>query len=264
MGGKSMMGPQRTHQLQWQGPGTSPAAGVNLPYAQVKAFLTHRFESSIINPLQQQVDMLRAERDRLCGVLNPSDPICMEIVSEAQARFTKPGSIKLFDKRRLKMIDLRKQLAHKEQMMATLLPEIAELRVSCALYRAQVDKDNIQRGEVKADKRAMQLRWEEDAARRQKAKEDKLERDSAKVRNVKQPVQLSAYYSEEFLPAHMRSAQQPAAAAYHYAQQPAAAAYHYAQQQPRAASINSSTYAAVGHQFVDDEAMEDDEDEDDC
>ncbi len=61
---------------------------------------------------------------------------------------------------------------------------------------------------------------------------------------------------EEFLPAHMRAASQPGPA-YAYGQH-----YPQQQQQPsRAVSIRSSNYAAAAHQFVDDEAMEGDDDD---
>ncbi len=156
-----------------------------------------------------QIDSLRAERDRLSGVLHEDDPVAIAIVREALARFSKPGGIKLFDRRLLKMIDLRKQLADvKEATMATLIAEIGEIRINCALYRAQVDKDNVARGEVKDERNDRVGRWEEDMARRQEAKEDKLARDSAKVNAVKQPVQLNEYMSE-FLPSYARAAVVP-------------------------------------------------------
>ncbi len=242
----------RPGQVHWQGPGTSPAAGVNLPYGIARDFVATRLQNTVIAPLQQQVDGLRAERDRLCGVLHPEDPAAVALVREAQARFSKPGGIKLFDRRRLKMVDLRKQLVSKEQMLATLIEEIGELRINCALYRAQVDKDNVARGEVKDERHDRTGRWEEEAARRQRAKEEKLARDAAKVNAVKQPVQLSSYMSE-FLPEHMRA---PIPG-------PSYNPQNYRVPVSGPASISGSNYAAVGvlSQLGDDEAMEDNDDD---
>ena len=237
--------------------GASPAANVTGTYGDFKQFMlssnpaAQRFQSRLVSPLQQQVDALRAERDRLCGVLHPDDPIAVELVREAHARFAKPGGKKLFDKRRQKMIDLRKQLAAKEDLLGTLLEEIAELRINCALYRAQVDIDNVARSEGKDERTERTTRWEEEAARRQRAREEKLAREEAKTKKTRQAVQLSSYMNE-FLPAHMRPAAAPG---------PSYGAY------PRGASgpgsISSSNYGAAAALQRDNEDMEDDVDEDD-
>jgi hypothetical protein len=202
-----------------------------------------------------QVDALRAERDRLCGVLHQDDPVAIAIVREAQARFAKPGGKKLFDKRILKLDDLRKQLTSKERMLATLIEEIGEIRINCALYTAQVERDNVARGEGQDERVDRTSRWEEEAARKQRAKEEKLARDAAKVNKVKEPVKLDAYMSQ-FMPVRAPGP------SYNLYRNPVNSG---------SGSISSSNYGAVrgmfgrpasaAASFVDDEAMEDDDDD---
>ena len=172
--------PQQQHQQ-------SPAAHINVPYGQAKEFLSHRFQSTIISPMQQEIDALRAQVDRLSGVLRPSDPAYQEIVREALARFGKPGSIKLFDRRRVKLTQIKRDLEAKEIQIGALLEEVASLRLNAALYAQRCDIDDELRGEKREEKNDRVGRWEEDAAARDKAARDRVARDQKKLDRRAQP-----------------------------------------------------------------------------
>lgn len=199
--------------------GSSPAFVAVMQQRTTKNFEQHiaaNFQSNIVGPQQQEIDRLRSEVARLSGVLQPSDPRYQMIHRETMARFAKPGGKKLFDRRRLKFITLRKMLTEKEQMVATLLEEIGEVRLNCILYADQVDRDSMQRVDIGSDQQARVQRWEEEEARRQAAKEERIRGDQEPIDRRKQQrsTPMGTRHADEFLPAQLRAAAYQAPGAY--------------------------------------------------
>ena len=94
---------------------SSPPASFQTTYGEAKEFLTKRFESTIITPKQREIDSLRAENMRLSGVFHPNDPRRQEIIDFINAKFSKPGGPKMFDKRRDKTLALRNGTQQQQQ-----------------------------------------------------------------------------------------------------------------------------------------------------
>lgn len=239
----------------WHGAGSSPPLGMMVQYGQAKHFLHARYEANIIQPQQREIDHLRAEVARLSGELLPTDPRYHEIVREANARFSKPGGIKLFLKRKQKLIDLKKQLQSKEELVASLIHELGEIRLNCALYTQQLEHDAAAMTYIENDRRDRVARMEAEEERRMKAKEERLEREKEKVdRARKQRSRPDQAVKPEILAAFMPAARS----------RPASASSSRTPSLPSRPSTSSSQARAwqTMAEIHDIEAMEDDEEDD--
>lgn len=69
-----------------------------------------------------------------------------------------------------------------------------------------MNRNNLQRGEGDAEKRARTQRWEDEERRRLEAKEERLHRDQEKYEREKQSKSsaVSSRYVDDFMPAHLR------------------------------------------------------------
>jgi hypothetical protein len=163
-------------------------------------------QSNIITPLQKEVDGLRAQNARLQGILLEGDPRRDKIIREAQARFNKPAGPKMWDKRKLKLKTLKYELESKEAQVATLLEEIAKVRIECALYAQQVDYEEGLRDETHREHEYRVRRWEEENKHRIQMQEERLEREQRKQARRRAPERaLDPRYMEAFIPASAAS-----------------------------------------------------------
>jgi hypothetical protein len=194
----------------------SPAATLQVQYGQAKQFLmsdapaARRFQASIIGPQQREIDALRSQVDRLNGVLHQSDPEYVRIVRTLTARFAMGGGVKLFDKRAKKLKDMEADLVTKSMAMETLLMEISELRITCAMYAQQVDADCKSRGSLKVEQDERVERMEREIKQKQQAREEKLQRERERFERVSQPFQLRGNYMTRYMPASASSLRQDA------------------------------------------------------
>lgn len=161
--------------------GASPAASANVLYGEAKAYLTNKFQSTMINPLQLEIARLNALLRYYQGEPDMNDPKVQDEIRAAQERFRKPGGKKLFERRADKFKGLKASLERREASVAVLLPEIANLRLNCRLYYEQVEKDKMLLDETEDQKRERTDRWKEDNDRREQAKRDRLQRDQNRI-----------------------------------------------------------------------------------
>jgi hypothetical protein len=177
----------------------SPAPHALVQYGAVKAKFVPR-----IMQHQVEIDSLRAQVMRLSGVLPESDPRHQAIVREVRARFGKPAGPKMFDRRRAKLKKMRGELESMEETVTAMLQGVAELRLNCALYAAQVDIDNRQINYISEERTARVERWEEEEQRLQKQREDRIRRDQEAAARKRTPVTFANQYAAQFLPAHLQ------------------------------------------------------------
>ena len=132
----------------------------------------------------EEITGLRAQLLAMSGEPDMNNPDMIEIQRAAVERFRKPGGVRLFDRREVKLTNLEKELIAKEQIVAQLLPEVARLRLECRLYSAQVALDKETRNELKGDGRGRTDRWKEENDRRQQAAIDRIRRDQEKLEKI--------------------------------------------------------------------------------
>lgn len=87
----------------------------------------------------------------------------------------------------------------KEHQVRDLLSEIAELRIVCPMYVAQMDHDNLMRGQGDNDKKARAARWNAAAAMQQQVRNERIARDQARAQQ--QQAGLLPAYAAQFMPA---------------------------------------------------------------
>ena len=121
-----------------------------------------------------------------------NDPNMIEIHRAAVERFRKPGGVKLFDRRAIKLKKLEGDLQAGEILISQLLPDIARLRLECRLYADQVARDNASRGYAMMDRRERTDRWAEENDRREQAKIDRLKRDQERFERARLPASASS------------------------------------------------------------------------
>ena len=131
--------------------------------------------------LTEEITGLRAQLLAASGEPDMNNPDMIEIQRAAFERFRKPGGLRLFDRRQVKLVNKEKELMAKELVAAQLLPEIARLRLECRLYADQVARDKVMRGDFVVDQRERIDRWAEENNRREQAKIDRLKRDQEKL-----------------------------------------------------------------------------------
>ena len=135
--------------------------------------------------LTEEITGLRAQLLAASGEPDMNNPEMIEIQRAAFERFRKPGAIKVFDEREVKLVSLEKSLIAKEILAAQLLPEIARLRLECRLFADQVARDKVSRRYVVDDKRERIDRWAEENDRREQAKIDRLKRDQERLERAR-------------------------------------------------------------------------------
>ena len=186
--------------------GASPAAGVNMSYAEAKQIVLQRHQRSTIEPLERRINQLLTDVAVLEGNFHPASEEYKNIVMKARTQFAMEKSESNMDRRREQLATHQGNLSKRIHELNKIRRKVAEERLLCDLLVGQVKRDNGARGQLRQNnaekveaKRAAYLLQLEIKDKKEKAAQKKRDEEARELR-VNDLISFTSAFPDDYEP----------------------------------------------------------------